>query len=44
MKKIKKNILGIGLGLAMILGVGLGFVAQNVNAESGYNQYCEHAS
>jgi len=32
MKKIKKNIFGIGLGLAMVLGVGLGFVPQNVNA------------
>jgi len=48
MKKIKKNIFGIGLALAMIMGVGFGLVPQSVSAEgvgSGGNQIlCYSAS
>ena len=35
MKKIKKNLFGIGLALAMIMGVVFGFMPKNVNAEQG---------
>jgi hypothetical protein len=34
MKKIKKNLFGIGLALAMIMGIGFSFVPQDVNAEA----------
>jgi hypothetical protein len=35
MKKIKKNIFGIGLALAMIMGIGFSFVPQKSFAEQG---------
>jgi hypothetical protein len=35
MKKIKKNLFGIGLALAMIMGVVFSFVPQQVKAEQG---------
>ena len=38
MKKIKKSIFGIGLALAMIMGIGVGFSPQKVNAEQ--NDWC----
>jgi len=34
MKKIKKNLFGIGLALAMIMGIVFGFMPKNVNAEA----------
>ncbi len=40
MKKIKKNIFGIGLGLAIILGVGLSFAPISVFAEGGGGNGC----
>jgi hypothetical protein len=41
MKKIKKNLFGIGLALAMIMGVVFSFVPKNVNAEQGGDKiYC----
>ncbi len=40
MKKIKKNLFGIGLGLAIILGVGLSFAPINVYAEGGSGGGC----
>jgi hypothetical protein len=40
MKKIKKNLFGIGLALAMIMGIGFSFIPQSVNAEPGQGEGC----
>jgi len=34
MKKIKENLFGIGLALAMIMGIGFGFLPQQVRTGS----------
>ena len=39
MKKIKKNLFGIGLALAMIMGIGFSFVPKSVNAEEPEEWY-----
>lgn len=41
MKKIKKNILGLSLTFAVIIGT-LSFISKDVNA--GFDPYCEFAA